>query len=156
MHPYNMHINNSTNPYAYFTDQAGFPCWIPEHPIYREKNFYFIQPGDNLYYIAHFFNVSLQDLITENPGIHPYFLIPGQMISIPLPLPSEDCPQIYAVRPGDTFYHIAVNNDLSVKDLMNANPDINPNALLIGQKICLPKNKSRFRRLWRILAGMEN
>lgn len=151
MHPY-----NCKNPYVYYPASSGIPCWIPDNPIYREKNFYVIQPGDNLYNIAHFFNVPPEDLIAENPGIHPYFLMPGQMISIPIALPSADCPKVYSVRPGDTFYHIAINNNLSVKDLMNANPDINPNALLIGQKICLPKDTSRLRRLWRMLGGMEN
>ncbi|MFG6119819.1 LysM peptidoglycan-binding domain-containing protein [Thalassobacillus sp. B23F22_16] len=139
------------------------PCHMNQHELPsalcsspRKKNFYIIQPGDSIYNLAHFFNVSIEKLITNNPGIHPFFLMPGQVISIPLESPTEDCPQIYTIKPGDTFYNIAMDNNLSVKDLMTANPDINPNALLIGQEICLPLSESRFIRLWRLMTGIGN
>ncbi|GGD00397.1 hypothetical protein GCM10007216_33930 [Thalassobacillus devorans] len=139
------------------------PCHMNQHELpsapccsHRKKYFYFIQPGDSIYNIAHFFNVPIEKLMAENPGVHPFFLMPGQVISIPLEAPDEDCPQIYTIKPGDTFYTIAMEHNLSVKDLMTANPDINPNALLIDQEICLPLSESRFTRLWRLMTGIGN
>lgn len=43
----------------------------------------------------------------------------------------------YTVQKGDTASHIAVRYDISLKDIENANPDIDLNRLQIGQEINL-------------------
>ena len=44
----------------------------------------------------------------------------------------------YTVRPGDTPSAIAERLDVSLAELLDANPDADPNALSPGQKLKLP------------------
>ncbi|HBL68325.1 MAG TPA: hypothetical protein DHW84_05325 [Firmicutes bacterium] len=39
---------------------------------------------------------------------------------------------------GDTFFNIALRFNLSVNQLLAANPGVDPENLQIGQVICLP------------------
>lgn len=124
--------------------QIGQVICVPRQPIYPacpEGNYYTIKPGDTLYSIARFYNVSLDDLIEANPGINPDALFPGQIICIPLAVPPVTCPagsRRYTIRRGDTFYSIARRFNTTVAELRRLNPGINPEALLIGQNICVP------------------
>jgi len=45
---------------------------------------------------------------------------------------------IYIVQSGDTLSYIASRFDVSLTDLINANPDIDPNVLSQGQQIVIP------------------
>jgi len=42
------------------------------------------------------------------------------------------------IRSGDTFFALAQRFGVSVADLQAANPGVNPNALQIGQLVCIP------------------
>ncbi|MGE5604087.1 MAG: LysM peptidoglycan-binding domain-containing protein [Bacteroidota bacterium] len=44
----------------------------------------------------------------------------------------------YIIRPGDTLYLIAQRLGTTVANLLTLNPGINPNALQIGEQICVP------------------
>ncbi|PKM47259.1 MAG: peptidoglycan-binding protein LysM, partial [Firmicutes bacterium HGW-Firmicutes-8] len=44
----------------------------------------------------------------------------------------------YIIRAGDTFYSLAIRFNTTVAVLLQANPGVNPNALMIGQAICVP------------------
>ena len=43
------------------------------------------------------------------------------------------------LQPGDTLWKISRRYNTTVDALIEANPDIDPNNLHIGQKICIPK-----------------
>ncbi|MZP28270.1 LysM peptidoglycan-binding domain-containing protein [Heliobacterium undosum] len=122
----------------------GMTICVPQQPIYPpcpERNFYTLRPGDTLSALANFFTVSLDDLIEANPGIDPERLFAGQVICIPLATPPVTCPPAsrrYLIQQGDTFFSIARRFNISVESLARANRGINPNALLIGQAICVP------------------
>jgi g-D-glutamyl-meso-diaminopimelate peptidase len=45
---------------------------------------------------------------------------------------------IYTIRPGDTLYNIARRYYTSVNAILTANPGINPENLMIGQRITVP------------------
>ena len=105
------------------------------------NNCYTVQSGDTLYAISRFYNISLDDLIEANPKIEPDSLSPGQLIHIPLTMPSENCPDdalSYVVQSGDTIYSIARKAKIRLATLLTVNPNLNPDALLIGQSICIP------------------
>ncbi|MEW6173988.1 MAG: LysM peptidoglycan-binding domain-containing protein [Bacillota bacterium] len=110
-------------------------------PPCPEGNYYRIQPGDTFYSIARRYRISVDDLREANPGIDPNNLQVGQLICIPLAVPPVYCPPgtfTYIVRPGDTYYSIARRFGIGVQDLYNANPGVNPEALLVGQTLCVP------------------
>jgi LysM repeat protein len=44
---------------------------------------------------------------------------------------------IYIIKPGDTFYKIALAHNFSLSELLTCNPEIKPNMLMIGQAIQL-------------------
>lgn len=44
----------------------------------------------------------------------------------------------YIVRAGDTFWILAERFNTTVSAIQRANPNVNPNALQIGQSICIP------------------
>ena len=47
-------------------------------------------------------------------------------------------PTTYTVQSGDTLVDIARRKNLSVPDLLDANPRIDPNVIRVGQKLNLP------------------
>ncbi|HEX6036001.1 MAG TPA: LysM peptidoglycan-binding domain-containing protein [Anaerolineales bacterium] len=55
----------------------------------------------------------------------------------PLPTPT---PFTYTVQRGDTISSIALEQNVSIDDLLAANPDISPNAMPVGQVINIPSN----------------
>ncbi|MBC8586976.1 LysM peptidoglycan-binding domain-containing protein [Paratissierella segnis] len=55
--------------------------------------------------------------------------------------PPQTCPpgtRSYEVRAGDTFYTLAIRFNTTVAAIQRANPNVNPNDLRIGQRICIP------------------
>lgn len=46
--------------------------------------------------------------------------------------------RLHAVRPGDTFYALALEIGVSVDDIIRLNPGVDPENLQIGMLICLP------------------
>lgn len=106
-----------------------------------EGNYYMVKEDDTFYSISRFYNVSLDDLFEANPHIEPDFIAPGQVLRIPLPTPAANCPigaTSYVVQKGDTFYSISSKLKIGLNALIKANPGLNPDALLVGQSICVP------------------
>ncbi len=102
---------------------------------------YQIRSGDTLAAIALRFNTSVASILSANPGIVPENLYIGQVICISQEKPPEPpCPTLnyYVIRNGDTLAAIARAFQITVQQILTANPNINPNALYIGQVICLP------------------
>ncbi|MBQ7455516.1 MAG: LysM peptidoglycan-binding domain-containing protein [Clostridia bacterium] len=48
------------------------------------------------------------------------------------------CAYKYTVKRGDSFYLIARRLGVPLRDLMNANPDIPPSRLMVGDTLCVP------------------
>jgi hypothetical protein len=116
-------------------------------PARTENNCYLVREGDTLYSISRFYNISMDDLIEANPGLDPDHIPTGLLMSLPLAAQSIDCPlgaTTYTVRKNDTFYSIAKKFRIRLSELLKANPGINPDALLIGQTICLPMISSSY------------
>lgn len=109
---------------------------------------YEIKAGDTLANIAARFNTTVGAILNTNPGVVPERLYVGQVICIPQPQSVDpSCPTMnfYVIRRGDTLSAIARIFNVSVQQIINANPGINPNALYVDQVICIPVSPSPTR-----------
>ena len=50
----------------------------------------------------------------------------------------QRCAYTYTVKRGDSFYLIARRLGVPLRDLMNANPDLEPTRLMVGDVLCVP------------------
>lgn len=130
--------------------QIGQVICIPETqvsplPPCPHGFYYTIRQGDTLFLLSQRFGVSVEAIMMANPGIDPNNLQIGQVICIPtMPSPEPELPPCphgvyYRVKPGDTFFFIAQRFCITVQALMMANPGVDPNNLMIGQILCIPK-----------------
>lgn len=102
---------------------------------------YIIQRGDTLFSLAQRYGTTVSAIIAANPGLNPNALRIGQTICIPRVV--TECPGgiFYTIRPGDTLFLIATRFDVSLGALQSANPGLNPNRLIPGQRICIPEQE---------------
>jgi LysM repeat protein len=64
---------------------------------------------------------------------------PEGLVAAETPLPTLT-PFTYTVQQGDTISSIALAQNVSIDDLLAANPEISPNAMSVGQVINVPSN----------------
>jgi LysM repeat protein len=121
------------------------PRAMPPTPPCPNGFLYTIKPGDTLFKLSQQFGVSVDAIIRANPGIDPNNLQIGQVICIPQSVPPTPpmppCPNgfYYTIMAGDTLFSISQKFNVSVQEIMNANPGIDPNNLRVGQIICIPR-----------------
>ena len=117
------------------------PEYVPPHTCPVGSFAYTIKAGDTLYMLAMTYNTTVQAILAINPGLDPNNLRIGQVICIPKSVTPPPCDgSYYIVRSGDTLYSIAIKYNTTVAKLMAANPGIDPNNLMVGQLICIPKD----------------
>ena len=93
---------------------------------------YVVKSGDTLYRIARSFGVPMEELIYVNQLQAPGVLSVGQSMLIPNP-------KLHIVVQGDSLYRIAQQHNLSLRSVIDANPQLkDPNRLTIGEAIILP------------------
>jgi len=138
------------------------PVWLKTKEVYLLTMYqkHIVQKGETLWGIAKAHGINLDDLIAANPQItDPNLIMPNNIINIPTagnmereendtdqsnqtPPSSMPRPLIYIVRPGDTMYKIAAAFDMTLEDLIAANPHIaDPNVIHPGNKLFIPKQK---------------
>ena len=54
------------------------------------------------------------------------------------PVSAQASGPVYIVQSGDTLYNIALRFNISVNDLIAANPSVDPNSLAVGQQLVIP------------------
>ena len=101
---------------------------------------YTIKAGDTYFSLANRFGVTVQALVAANPGVDPNALVVGQQICIPPRTGPVPCPggTLYTIKAGDTYFSLASRFGITVEALVAANPGVDPNALRVGQQICIP------------------
>ena len=79
-------------------------------------------------------DAALQPYFTQTPNITS---TPNVLVIVETPQPTVTL-QIYIVEAGDTISEIAEKFKIPQSNLIAANPDVNPNALAIGQTLFVP------------------
>ena len=93
-----------------------------------------VRPGESIYTIGQFYNVSPQKIIGDNELANPNQLVVGQTLVI------LEGTRRHAVVSGESVYTIARDYRLSMQDIINANPSLKaPNySIYPGQIIIIP------------------
>lgn len=84
-------------------------------------------------------DVSLQPYLTGTPIPTS---TPNVLAILETPFPTNTM-QVYVIQSGDTISEIAEKFKIPQADLIAANPDVNPNALTIGQTLFIPDHPAQ-------------
>lgn len=131
---------------------------------------YIVKTGDTLFKIASRNRTTIEVLLELNPELNSNLLIPGTHMYVPVEIKSStnyrksdntyyshsnpngtennvvmpECNGMmkYTIKSEDTLYNIARRYNVTLFDLLNANKDINPYNIQIGQIICIPSPPS--------------
>ena len=93
---------------------------------------YVVKPGDSIWKISNYYNVSVSKIISANGLEYPNNLLIGQSLIIP----TEDT--IYIVKAGDSLWKIAQNYGVTVQTIVRANRLSNPNNIYPGLQLYIP------------------
>ena len=100
---------------------------------------YVVAPGDSLWAIARQYGVTVDQLKQANNLVNDLLNV-GMELKIPtkstIP-PTNEMEVIYTVKPGDSLYRIALENNVTVDQLKKYN-NLTSDMLLIGQKLRIP------------------
>jgi LysM repeat protein len=106
--------------------------------------------GDTLFRIAARCGTTAAAILQMNPQItNPNVIHLGQVIhlspgSVAGPMPPRHPPggssSVYIVRPGDTLYRISFITRVPLRELLAANPHVDPRFLRPGMRIRLPRH----------------
>ncbi len=108
-------------------------------PVFHE-----IKAGEDIYSIAKQYNVTIEGILTANPGLKPNEYTAGAKVKL---VPNSALPFIYErtsrrnykyeVKRGETYASIAAENGITENELKAANPDLKK--VKKGKTITLPK-----------------
>lgn len=100
-----------------------------------------ISEGETLYSIGVKYGVKAQQIIDANVALNPSVLPVGSAIRIPQSsIPAEDGSFIYhRMERGETLYKLCINYNVLQEKITGVNPDVDWNALRVGQVVAIPK-----------------
>lgn len=133
------------NPHLGANLHVGDTVWLPSLNVYTLSRYHMVSRVETAFSIAHRYGISLQKLLKANPSIYAENLKTGTVLSIP---PNEATrnmnpqnvtsnedenrhKQTHKIEAGETFYGIAQQYNLSVEQLLAANPQIDAQSYLI-------------------------
>jgi len=110
-------------------------CILMSSVCFAQGQAYTVKSGDTLSKIAKTYNVTVSDILTANPSItNPAVIRVGQKITIP-----SSKFVTYTIQKGDTMSGIAARYQISLSELLKANPTItNPAMIYVGEKVLIP------------------
>jgi N-acetylmuramoyl-L-alanine amidase len=102
-----------------------------------------VRRGDTLSALALSYGVSTRELMRLNNMSNANQLYVGRKLRVPVTEKMMvQYEKIYKVQQGDTLSGIALQNKVSVEDLMEANNLRNPNQLFVGRELKIPVKQS--------------
>jgi LysM repeat protein len=115
------------------------------HENDSSSKYYTAKPGDTVSEVAAKFGVSASGLRLAN-GLTGDELRLGQQIRITSAssISTGSSGGVHRVRSGETFTQIAHDHGVSLHALAKANPTVNPDRLMIDERLIIPGGSSRF------------
>lgn len=96
---------------------------------------YVVKKGETLWAISNYYNVPIASIVSDNGLPNANLIVPG----LSLYIPSQEIQQrTYRIKPGDTYWKLAIRFNTTIAAIVKANPGANPNRLLAGQLITIP------------------
>lgn len=99
---------------------------------------YTLEEGDTIEKIAEMFSTTEDIILQYNPNITYDMMIRGLTICVPYAINACEG-EIYTIKSGDTLYKISRAYNVSVRDIMNANLNVDVYNLQVGETICIPR-----------------
>jgi LysM repeat protein len=99
-----------------------------------------VEAGQTLYSISKKYNLTVDQLVTENPGVDAGLRV-GQKLRIPQQVAAQTGKGLYVVQAGDTFYGISRSYGITVDELKALNNGM-PAGLIPGDSIIVPGEKA--------------
>lgn len=113
----------------------GFLYIMPLSAQQAESYFtHVISKGETLYSIATMYNVSKDDIIRLNPSCASVVKL-GETIRIPQKASATSSVIYYTIKKGDTLYSLSKKYNISVDNLIAANPGLTPQNFSEGKVI---------------------
>lgn len=117
-----------------------------EAPVESDFYVYEVEAGDTFFSLSQKFQVNWEEMANLNNLQEPFALERGQKLKVPHSSATRQQrfydnlkKKIYAVEQGDSFVGIAQKLNISVTDLLRANPDLqSPDFIRVGQILHLP------------------
>lgn len=121
--------------FALALTSAGEPAVGDDKPQQHQ-----VVNGDSLWNIADHYDVTVDELVKLNDIQYPDVVLPGQVIKLPV-APAAPGNIEYEVKPDETLSHIAIQFDVSVEALKEANQISEARHIRPGQKLTVPGAK---------------
>jgi LysM repeat protein len=103
---------------------------------------YIVKRGDTIESIAKLYNISPAELMNMNNIQNMYYLIPGMELIVPAKGESSMF-YTYQIKPGDTLFSIAQNNNISLDLLAQINGLKPDDYIYPNQTILIPKSDTK-------------
>jgi LysM repeat protein len=121
---------------------AQGPMPVLGAPEGAEQTVYVVGWGDTLSGIAGRYGTTVSAIVQANGMANPNYIYVGQRLAIP----ANDSPApagsgVYLVKRGDTLSAIAVRHRTTVTQLIQMNGLVNPNFILVGQRLAVPQGE---------------
>ena len=108
--------------------------------LYAQSAVHEVQKGETYYSISKKYGITVDELLSYNNLKSSSVLKAGQKLKIPSKTGASSSREydIYTVQKGDTFYHIAQVNGITVDELLSLNNLSSSSVLKAGQKLKIP------------------
>lgn len=111
--------------------------------------FHIVEAGQTVFSIAEKYNISKEELFKHNPEVEISPIQTGQVIKIPKNTSPEAKSSVkttasftdHKVKKKETLYSISKSYNLSVDDIIAANPELNTSDIKAGQILKIPTDK---------------
>ena len=94
-----------------------------------------VTKGQSLYSISSMYNVSIADIVKENPGSDAGIKV-GQSLKIPQNGDNQET--FHTIQSGETLYKLSVKYGVSVERICQANPGLSAKNFRVDQVIAIP------------------